>query len=199
MKPIEGILTLVLNILTFGSGTAAKMGLKTAVESAGKQGINIAKNALKAVFYGQFRRRILRKAKNTLRVKIKDNLKEFVEGKFIYLALKTAVENIYVIVWDKVMKSTNTDQLEKVDESFTNKLEDTLDFFDIGVITKTCSSDVSQDKGIYCAKSIVESLSTFDPTGIMTIASAFMHPSCDVPETTSQFESVLEEKDLPSN
>ena len=63
-------------------------------------------------------------------------------------------------------------------------------------MVKSCG-DVSADGGLGCAKSVVEGLSTFDPTGIMTIAAAFMHPSCDVPEVGKKVEpDVLEEKEL---
>ena len=63
-------------------------------------------------------------------------------------------------------------------------------------MVKSCG-DVSADGGLGCAKSVVEGLSAFDPTGIMTIAAAFMHPSCDVPEVGEKTHSdPLEEKDL---
>jgi len=199
VKTIEGITTLVETIVTFGSSipakTAAKVGVKAAVKQLGKKGINIAKMALKSLFSGKFRRRFLQKAKNHLKVIIKDYL-HLVKGNISIEEKEKSVENICIRVWDNMIEKTNTNQVGEVDNSLVDNLVGSLDVLGIQDMVNSCS-DVSKDKGLGCGKSIVEGLSTFDPTGLMTISSAFMHPSCDVPETASPLDRILEEKDLP--
>ncbi len=44
----------------------------------------------------------------------------------------------------------------------------------------SCKDTSGNTNAVACASSVLSTLSTFDPTGLLTIANAFMKPSCDV-------------------
>jgi hypothetical protein len=45
-------------------------------------------------------------------------------------------------------------------------------------VSTSGNGNVNDD--IMCAKGIIDAASNFDPTGVLTIASAFLHPICGV-------------------
>lgn len=49
-----------------------------------------------------------------------------------------------------------------------------MDVLDIQNTIKACNGD----DDIGCAKGIVDTIGAFDPTGMLTIASAFIYPTC---------------------
>jgi len=52
-----------------------------------------------------------------------------------------------------------------------------VDIFGISDIVNDCDGSGSNWE-VECASSVVDTLSTFDPTGLLTIAGAFLHPTC---------------------
>ena len=81
------------------------------------------------------------------------------------------------------MAAKNIVMPQSGDQLTADKMLNAIDVLHINDIVQHCAGDVivQDGGGITCAKAVVDSLSTFDPTGILTIASAFMHPVCDVP------------------
>lgn len=49
------------------------------------------------------------------------------------------------------------------------------------------SSSGHVNNDIACAKGIISTVSNFDPTGVLTIAGAFLHPICGKTSTSSGF------------
>jgi hypothetical protein len=168
----EGVATGVGTVLSFGASTAAKTGAKTAIKTAVKK---ISKDALKAAARGM---------KNALKGKFKDiTLKnarkkvfDAVKGKIKDKAQEVALMTVCQKVWESV---ANKEFSAPSAEDLGGKVLDTIDIFGVQNMAKSCSN--VSDGGLSCAKSVVEGLAGFDPSGILTIAAAFMHPTCDVP------------------
>ncbi len=70
------------------------------------------------------------------------------------------------------------------------KMISSVDIFEISGIIDGWKN-TKEDGGFACGKAVVYTASTLDPTGILTIASAFVHPVCDGPEK-ALFEDKVE-------
>ena len=185
LKVLEGVGTLVTNVVSLGSSTAAisaaKLGAKGAIKALGKAGLQAAKNGVKKAFSGQFKKRLLQKAKNKIKVLVKDQLKDFVKDAVKEAAKTTAIMKICESVMENVTQKTNEDKAS-VTDTFAENLMGNLDVFGVKGMVDSCSK-VGEDGGLGCGKAVVESLAVVDPTGLLTIAAAFIHPTCDVPVT----------------
>jgi hypothetical protein len=171
----EGILTGVVTILSMGSSTGAttatksatKATLKATLKGAGRKLARSASKQIKKILSGKFKKVLKKKAIK----KIKQQLRSKLKGQAM-----AAIDKICNMVWDKtIKKAVKTPPIQE----FSDSMIDSIDVLGVGDMVRGCQ-DVS-DGGLNCAKGIVEGLSGFDPTGILTIASAFMHPTCDVP------------------
>lgn len=80
-------------------------------------------------------------------------------------------------VFDTLVKKS----AEKQGQEFpsVSKLVDSLDVFNTKSLKKDCAKGAGHNSAINCAKIIMENLSMIDPTGLLTIAGAFMQPRCD--------------------
>lgn len=178
---IQGLVDGISLVLSFGAtaGTAslksvAKNSIKSAVKGMSKQAIKAAAKAMKSALTGRLKNITLKRAKKIF----VEQIKERVKGTFQGLA-----QNVFVCskVW-AAMAAKNIVMPESGDQLTTDKMLNALDVLNVNGIVQQCNGEVIvQDGGITCAKAVVDTLSTFDPTGILTIASAFMHPVCDVP------------------
>jgi hypothetical protein len=172
-KVIEGIATGVGTVVSFGASTAAKTGAKTAIKTAlksmSKEALRAAAKGMKNALKGKFKEFTLEKARkkvlNTVKDTIKDNAKT--------VALMTVCSKVWESVSNREFSAPSVEDLG-------GKVLDTIDILGVQGMVKSCQ-DTKSDGGLSCAKSVVEGLSGFDPTGILTIAAAFMHPVCDVP------------------
>jgi hypothetical protein len=164
----EGIATAVSTVATLGGATAVKAGIKTGFKALGKSALNGVKNRMKKFFTTDLKSTIYNKAKEIiLKAKAKEFSKEVASG----IAPAIFCQG----VWDESLIKISQDNVE-VSE---NSLLKAVDVFDISGTVKKCSN-VGADGGLSCATSVVNTISNFDPTGILTIAGAFMHPSCEV-------------------
>ncbi len=184
LKVLEGLATLITNIVTLGSSAghlaSLKMAGKAAIQKLGRKGIEMAKNAAKNAFTGQFRKRILQKARNKVKLIVNDKIKKFIKDNMISAAKTTLISHIC----EKVF-ATFSNQLEKdeksINDEYLAKMISSVDIFGISGIIDGCKN-TNEDGGLACGKAVVETASTLDPTGILSIAAAFIHPECDVPE-----------------
>lgn len=55
-----------------------------------------------------------------------------------------------------------------------------MDIFGIGDIVSNCKDTKGEKNAIACASSVLSGLTTFDPTGLLTIANTFLKPTCVV-------------------
>ncbi len=185
-----GISTVVSLGATAAARTAAKTGLKAAVKGLAKGVAKAASSAVKKALTGKFKATILNKAKQKIKDYVKDTVKDAIQGK----AQEAIVGAVCNGVWDAtIKKSLNAPSIEDIGDKVLN----TLDIFDARNMATSCSNIT--DGGLECAKSVVDGLSTFDPSGLLTIASAFMHPSCDVPVSKPKELEFVEFADFAAN
>jgi hypothetical protein len=169
----EGVATGVSTILSGGASaparTSAKLAAKTALKALSKEGLNAALQAVKNALKGKFKDALIEKAKNKAIVKIKDQIKSTAQ----VVGIQSICETLYKTFQSKTITTPSVQDLG-------GKILDSLDVFGVKNTFTSCSSPES-DGGASCAKAVVEGLSAVDPTGVLTIAAAFIHPSCDVP------------------
>jgi hypothetical protein len=178
---LEGVATGISTVLSLGASTAAKsaakVGIKAAVKGAAKGAIKTASRALKKILTGKFKNVIKKKALNKLKEKVKRQIKEFGKG-LLENEINRTVNGVCSSVWSAtIQKAANSPVVTELG----SRVLDTIDVIGVGNIINECKNTRAQNGVLNCAKAVVDSAATFDPTGLLTIASAFMHPSCDVP------------------
>ncbi len=191
LKVAEGVGTFIVFIITFGTSTVAVGAKAAAVKSAtsaGKNVINMAKNTLKFIMSETARKSILMKASNQLKVTLKTTIKDLIQDSIVDAAKTKIITEVCKKVWDTIIDKTDVTPVKKEEETenFYEKAFQKIDILGTYDIYTGCS-DLS-DGGLNCGKSVSDTLSNFDPTGIMTVAVAFMHPYCDVPESAPKVE-----------
>jgi len=82
-------------------------------------------------------------------------------------------------VGDQIVKSFNEKQMDTGDK-MENWIK-TIDPTGIAAVGFDCKKAAKGDTNdnIACAKSVVKVVANIDPTGLLTIASAFMQPVCE--------------------
>jgi hypothetical protein len=187
-KVLKGLYTAAVTIASFGTASAgtvaAKVAVKAGIKAMGKAAAKAAAKAsmasLKKVLSGGFKKTIKNIALNQLK-----RSKTVLMGKIKAKAMGVICKN----VWDTVIKKTET---SKGPSDFTDKLIDTVDVLGVKGVVKSCSD--TSDGGLKCAKGIINSLEAFDPTGLLTIVSAFLEPVCDVPINSPERDLEKEEE-----
>jgi len=159
-------------VLSFGTSAAATQGISSAKEAMSKS-LDAVKNAAKSglafmknlVNNPEIRKAFMKKAMEAAQEKLKqyaiDKLKE------------TAITNVCGTLHDALVKKVASSEEPK-------GIWDKLDVLGVGEINKNCKNPDGTNGGIACAKSILSSLDSIDPTGLVGLASAFMHPICDI-------------------
>lgn len=163
----EGIATAIGSILTLGSTNAVKTGLKSGFQAMGKVAINAVKKRVSDLFKSNAKNTIINKAQSIL----KEKSKEFA----IEMASNIIPQAYCKGVWDESIKKLTIDTTE-FDQ---NRLLAAVDIFSIKDVVDNCQNTTA-DGGLACATKVVGTLANFDPTGLLTIAGAFMHPICEV-------------------
>jgi len=168
IEVLQGLADAITTIVSLGSSIGAKSVLKSGIKKAGQAAMKAALNSVKKTLTGQFKDIILQKAKNA----IKDQFKDIVKGHVTELTVKTVCKT----VWDSaITKSISTPEVS------LDKLADAVDIFNVKGIMTECKDTTTEAGSISCASNIMSGLAAFDPTGLLTIANAFMKPTCDVP------------------
>jgi len=165
-KVIDGVATAIILVVSFGTSASA-IGVKAAIEKAivdaGKGVMKVAFNAVKRAILGPFRNSILQAALDL----ISKN----------YGAYAMDVSMLFVTQFCGALYEKVAD--EKIHEDPTDdtqKLINALDVFNVQGTIKDCKT---RHTPAACAEDIVSTLSSFDPTGLLTIASAFIKPKCE--------------------
>lgn len=170
---VEGVATGINTIVTLGAGaparTAGKAAAKAALKALSREGLEAAKKAVSHALKGKFKEILIQKAKNKVIASVKDKIKSNAQS----TAIMTICESLYKSFQAKQPTSPTADDL-------AGKVLDTLDIFGAKSLFNSCSNPES-DGGVSCAKAVVDGMALVDPTGILTIAAAFIHPVCDVP------------------
>ena len=170
-----GIASAVSFVGSFGASSAATMGakaaIKTGVKALGKAGLKSALNTVKKAIKGQFKDLIIGKAKEYAKGVLKDKAKEI-------FGISTPSFDIGAFC-DQVFKNA-ADKADKTEEVSENSLVNAVDIFGVKGMVTSCKDTSSTNSAIECAKSVMDGASSIDPTGILTVAAAFMKPVCDV-------------------
>jgi len=186
-----GIVDFVSFVVSLGT-TSGATAMKNSVNKIGK---NKMKDVLKSVknIYKAFGRVIKQKAKNLLSGQTftewfactaKGNAEALIQRNLAYAVCDTVFDT--VITQSKEFSMPNT----------LDQLVSSLDVLGVKNIVTSCT-DTSDQKGQEtCAFSVISSLSNFDPTGIVTVASALMKPTCEVPDKPLVPSEVEDEIDL---
>jgi hypothetical protein len=181
MDTLMGLAEAFLFIASFGTSSTAvgpaKKAVKEGVEKVGKKGVQKSFKAIKKLFSSKFRQELQDKAKKKAKKMIKEALKDMIT--------EYAVDTICSAVFDTVALSVQRQKSETPAE----KLTDALDIFNIKGIVQNCQDTSQQNGALDCARSVVQGLTAVDPTGLLTIASAFMKPVCDVPAIPYQWDT----------
>jgi len=171
---LVGLAQFVGFVLSFGTDSAAseginagKAGLKTLLSTAKnviKDGFNTIKNiATNTVARGKF----ITKLKSAAI----DKLKDFA----IDQATNAAIQKICGTVGDSLL---NKAQAQANPPSTFNV--DSLDVLGIKDTVNDCGKVTDTNSGIQCASDILNAVAMVDPTGLASMAAAFMQPVCDV-------------------
>jgi hypothetical protein len=96
--------------------------------------------------------------------------------------MKTAATNLVGQVCGEVARAFHDKALEPNWKTIATSIDPT----GIANAVQKCKSS----KGRMCTKAVLESVSNFDPTGVIGLAAAFLHPQCiKLPEVINCFES----------
>jgi hypothetical protein len=159
-------------VLSFGTSTAATQGISSAKEAVNKS-IDVVKNAAKSALNfmktlannpearNAFKKKALEAAQKKIQESIVDKLKETI--------ISGVCSSVHDALIEKVAKAEEP-------KTFFEK----VDALGISDINKNCKNPDGTNGGIACAKSILTSLESLDPTGLVGLASAFMQPICDI-------------------
>lgn len=96
------------------------------------------------------------------------------------------VSNFCQTIYDAAVKKSKPSFLTE------EKLISAVDVFNIKGIVDGCKDTSNKNKAVACAKSVLNTASTFDPTGALSIAAAFMHPACPSIKTNAEVDALAE-------
>ncbi len=169
VSTLSSIADIVLLIVTFGSSSATtsnKQQLTNSIKKIGQQGLKASVKGAVKVLKGRFQKDIIKKALE----KVKDHIKDSAFG-----ALKANFITAYcTAVYETVINKANPETTFNLDT-----VAGSLDVLNLKGTIEGCSN--TSDGGLKCAKNVLNGISTFDPTGLLGVTTAFMHPECDVP------------------
>ena len=172
---IKDVITGLIDFISFcvslgtSSGiTASKNAVQKGMSKVGSQGIKAAFNSMKQIFKKKFKDVIESKAKQIA----KNLFKEF-EQALAGFNLDNVCTEVFKSIENKIESKSNVPSVPDLVKA--------VDVFEISSIVENCSSN----KAVECAKSVLNTAKMFDPTGLLTIATTFVHPSCDVPRSLS--------------
>jgi len=166
-KVVEGVASAILLVVSFGSSSevvVAESAVKKGVVQIGKDALKLAFNGVKSALTGVFKKGIVATAKDMVQKK----------GGSVIMGLSTEFVGEFC---DKIYEKVTDTKIQQDPTNDVQKLANAVDIFNIQGTIKDCKGGQTPAA---CAEDIVDTLSTFDPTGLLTIASAFIKPKCDV-------------------
>lgn len=176
---VDAILTIakaIFAVITFGGSTIASEGLgklKGAIVKMGKAGFKGAFKAAKSSFD-----RILKTSFTKLLSKIKKKTMQFIFEKFNDHMVDTYIDEIVDDVVKKMYTAIegkeNPNDMQQTNERDLAM----LDFTNIANTVDACMN-IHKHGSLKCAKESMGVVSLFDPTGLISLASSFMHPHCE--------------------
>ena len=192
VETLQGVADGVMLIASAGTsaagGAAAKSTLKTTASKIGPAAFKAAARNLKATLTGQFSKTIKTRAIAAAKSAGKSFVK-FVGENVAQKSAETVIQTFCEPIVEDFVKRTVTSTISVEVDTIVSA----VDIFNINGITDGCQ-DTSTDGGVKCARNVVQGLSVFDPTGVLTIAAAFMHPKCqDLTPVITQTDTAVVE------
>jgi len=175
---ISGLIQAAMFILSFGSDAAAAPGitaLRDAAKKVGQSAMNLTLRGLKdsifkagSKFFDYFKEKALEAVKE-----LPDTVKDYGKDQL----QDAAINQICSSVGQQLINNANKQSSADSSFDFTD-----LDPTGIASAVTNCQGVSSSDSNsqINCAKSVMNAIATVDPTGLVTIAAAFVQPHCDV-------------------
>ena len=167
LDAIMSVVNVVLDVVTIGTAAPETSALKSAVTKLGNEGLKVSFMAAKAFLQAEVKNGI-----EDLSKKVTEKAMKFLAGK-IY---DSATEDVIKKICEGTVE-TMANTMNKKDQP-SDPLK-TLDFLSISEAVEECKVKMDDSsKKLDCAKSIMESVGNFDPTGLLGLSAAFMHPEC---------------------
>jgi len=171
---LVGLAQFVGFVLSFGTDSAASEGI-----NAGKAGLKTLLNSAKNVLKDGF---------NTIKNIATNSL---ARGKFLTKLKSAATDKLKDFALDQAKSQAIQTICGKVGDSLLNKAQaqanppasfnvDSLDPLGIKDTVNDCGNVTDTNSGIQCAADILNAVAAIDPTGLASMAAAFMQPVCDV-------------------
>lgn len=167
---ILGAVQFVAFVLSFGASSAVAPEVNTgrqAVSKLSSEALKMAWTRVQASL-GTFFKQTVDRAKKAFIDTIK--------GLPVGLTASWVAENVCGELYKKVAKEV-TGKSQPTSTSPVDILKK-FDVFGIAPIVDNCKDPKKKE---LCAKSVLSAASTFDPTGLLAIAAAFVHPTCEIP------------------
>jgi hypothetical protein len=180
---IQSLIDSVILIASFGTSASfstAKNTLKQGIKKIGKEGMKKAMKSALNSLKGKFKDITFDKAFKYIKQYSKETFASGLSENFVKTFCTQIWNDLGIKGEEKVNSDINLDTVI-----------DTVDVLNISGSVEACKD--TSDGGLNCAKNVLSSLSLFDPTGILSVASAFMQPKCEVPDKPYEFEKEVEE------
>ena len=182
----QGIADAVMLVVSFGassSAKAAKSAISTGAKKIGKKGIQSALKTAQRALTGKFKSITKDKALKAVKKFIKEKGKKIL-GDVVNFAVESFCSEIYDQSSEKINQQSSVSE---------DSLISSVDIFNVsGMIADCKSASSSEGNAIQCAKTIMTGASAIDPTGILTVAAAFMHPVCEVTTQVYKIDPQIE-------
>jgi hypothetical protein len=170
---VNAVVSAVTFVVSLGTSTAVATAKNAAFNGAKKMGLSAMGKIMKSVgftLFGKFRDILKDRAIKIVQDHIRDSIIQGVSNQLAYTFCNTVITEAQA----KAKKEAGKDLLS------LDTLVSSLDFMGIKSTVDACQN-TNRDGGASCAKGIVAGISNFDPTGLTTLISTFIHPVCDVP------------------
>lgn len=163
---IDGIAKLVKFAMSAGSSSAveeAKSAVFGGISKVGKETMKYVVKSLANTLTGKFKNLIRLKAIKS----VEEKRSELGLDSFPDFSVPQFCNHVFEHATNKTIETQEID---------TVLIPKALDIFGVQGIVETCLEALDWR----CAKEIVDKLKNYDPTGLLTIAHAFIYPICDV-------------------
>lgn len=159
-----GIADAISTILSFGTAKAAFVTVKNAIKKVGIKSLKAGAKKVADIFKDATLKKVLY---NKAKAWLKDHAKDYAKDVGINFAWNTVCETMWKSWESKGFKFAEINEKDVISA---------VDVFNVSGIKANCDGN----NPLGCAKNVMAGFSSFDPTGVLTIATAFMHPTCQV-------------------
>ena len=168
---VTGVATFALFVVSMGTSSG---GASQAMTASGRAGTQAMTDAVKKSSWQKlkstFSKQNFEKFKKRAAEQFRDNLKDIPLDKGAEWYAKNVCEDIYKGIQAKLGTQSEPEDVDL--ESIAKK----FDVLGVSDIVDACKKGEKEK----CAQKSLEFASTFDPTGLLTIAAAFVLPTCNV-------------------